>query len=100
MKPNDDAASGNIQPSLRDYSYDMRFPRISSWATLSRPFGTRAVFCRSLLGHFAPAAGRVFAHTTTLTQHCGVIASQWGGVASEKNRMRIRPWQMTITQPG
>ena len=41
-----DCILGYSQPSLRDCSLVSNPPRISSWATLSRPFGTKFWTCR------------------------------------------------------
>src|ERR1700722_12880349 len=36
--------SVSLQPSLRDYPSSIRLPRITSWAKVSRPFGTFVSF--------------------------------------------------------
>src|SRR5271163_1599202 len=39
--PTQDHVLGNFQPSLRDCSLPLANPGLTSWATLSRPYGTQ-----------------------------------------------------------
>ena len=49
---------GHFQPSLRDYSLALANPGLTSWATLSRPYGTRFGEC----GSHAGGEARTFIH--------------------------------------
>jgi hypothetical protein len=53
---------GHFQPSLRDWSRLLSLPRTSSWATLSRPYGTGA---RAALIADLPLASAVHASRST-----------------------------------